>query len=111
MLFQSDYWLACNYAEKVETILDFLDTDEGIKTLVIIERGIGGIANATGTILESLKNDLVPCVEFISGNEIKSYKGQESYHKTHRKTIYVYSSIDDALPLMKTMQPILAIFA
>ena len=107
MLFQSDYWLACNYAEKVETILDFLDTDEGIKTLVIIERGIGGIANATGTILESLKNDLVPCVEFISGNEIKSYKGQESHN---RKTIYVYSSIDDALPLMKTMQPILAIF-
>jgi len=103
MLFQSDYWLACNYAEKVETILDFLDTDEGIKTLVIIDRTI---SDATGTILESL-NDLVPCVEFIANSsQTKSYKGQESY----KKTIYLYSSIDDALPVIKTTQPILAVF-
>lgn len=103
MLFQSDYWLASNYAEKLETILDFLDTDEGIKTLVIIDRGI---TNAAGTILESIK-DLGPYLEFISANQIKTYKGQESYHK---KTIYLYSSIDDALPVMKTTQPILALF-
>ena len=102
MLFQSDYWLASNYAEKLETILDFLDTDEGIKTLVIIDRGI---TNAAGTILESIK-DLGPYVEFISANQIKAYKGQESY----KKTIYLYSSIDDALPVMKTTQPILALF-
>ena len=106
MLFQSDYWLACNYAEKVETILDFLDTDEGIKTLVVIDNTI---SNATGTILESLKHDLVPYVEFITSNasQTKSYKGQQSYH---RKSIYLYTSIDDALTTMKTMQPILAIF-
>ena len=105
MLFQSDYWLASNYAEKVECILDFLETDEGIKTLVIIDRTI---SDATGTILESLKHDLVPCVEFIANpSQTKSYKGQESYH---RKSIYLYTSIDDALPLMKTTQPILAVF-
>jgi len=109
MLFQSDYWLASNYAEKLETILDFLETDEGIKTLVIIERGI---TNAAGTILESLKHDLAPYVEFITANQIKTYKGQESHkqHKQHRKTIYLYSSIDDALPVMKTTHPILALF-
>lgn len=104
MLFQSDYWLACNYAEKVETIVDFLDTDEGIKTLVIIDNTI---SNATDTILESLKHDLVPYVEFITAIQTKSYKGQQSYH---RKTIYLYTSIDHALATMKTMQPILAIF-
>jgi len=108
MLFQSDYWLASNYAEKLETILDFLETDEGIKTLVIIDRGI---TNAAGTILESIE-DLGPYLEFISANQIKTYKGQESHnnHKQHKKTIYLYSSIDDALPVMKTTQPILALF-
>jgi len=38
MLYQSDYWLATNFAEKIETILQFLDTDENIKTLMIIDK-------------------------------------------------------------------------
>lgn len=103
MLFQSDYWLACSYAQKLETILDFLESHEGIKTLVIIDKTI---SDATKTILESIKTDMIPCVDLISQTETTHYKGNES----HKKTIYVYTFIDDALATMKTTHPILAIF-
>ena len=103
ILFQSDYWLASSYAQKLETILDFLDTDEGIKTLVIIDKTV---VDVTKIILESVQDVLTPCVELVNTTYTYSYKGHESY----KKTIHVYTSMDDALATMKTTHPILAIF-
>jgi hypothetical protein len=103
MLFQSDYWLARNYAQKLETILDFLETDEGIKTLVIVDTTV---TDVTKIILETVKDVIAPCVELINTTYTCSYKGQESY----KKTIYVYTSLDNALVTIERTQPILAIF-
>lgn len=107
MLFQSDYWLASNFSEKTETILDFLSTDEGIKTLVVIEKHI---SNDTYTILNSLSRDDLDCkIELIT--ETKSYSYENKNSEGHTKTIYVRNSLDDeTVKLLKHLTPIFAIF-
>ena len=37
MLYQSDYWVATGVLEQKETIINFLETDAGITSLVILD--------------------------------------------------------------------------
>lgn len=106
MLFQSDYWLAKTYLSRIETLVDFLSTDKGIKTLVIINTAA---INDTRTLLETLEaQGDVPCrVDLSIGPERYSY-GNEG---DHTKTIYVVRSLDQTtIDMLDRWQPILAIF-
>jgi len=107
MLFQSDYWLASNTHEMTETLHDFLDTDSGITTLVIVNKNH---TNIVETILQDLlTNTEFECnIKLISGVSTQSYGSDSS---AHLKTIYVYTELDmTAISLMKMHQPIFAIF-
>jgi len=107
MLFQSDYWVACKYNEKIETILDFLCTDKGIENLVIIDTSQ---TNSTNDILKDFNHDKqLPCkVVLITEQEVCVYEDSE---EPHTKTIYVRNSLDEmSTNLLRTLQPIFAIF-
>jgi hypothetical protein len=116
MLYQSDYWLAASASERLETLRDFLDTDEGIRTLVIIEK--------------YAESDLVKLVEQIVSEghlmcnvslvlcescQTRLYE-EDSQHDevgnvNHMKTIYACPALDNyAVDLLRTYTPILALF-
>ena len=103
MLFQSDYWLASNYAERLETIRNFIDTDEGIKTLVVIDKTL----NCAKEVMNNINEELECNIKLISEVEEILYENLDS---SHIKRIYIFKTIEDALSLMKITQPILAIF-
>ena len=103
MLFQSDYWLASNYAERLETIRNFIDTDEGIKTLVVIDKTL----NCAKEVMNNINEELDCNIKLISDVEEILYENLDS---SHIKRIYIFKTIEDALSLMKITQPILAIF-
>jgi len=115
MLFQSDYWVAASASERTETLRDFLDTDEGIQNLVIIEK--------------NPESDLVKLVEQIVAEgylrcnltlvlgqdtgETQVYEAavDEVGNITHMKTIHVCSTLDEhAIGLLRQFTPILALF-
>lgn len=117
MLFQSDYWVAANYSEKKETIQRFLETDEGITTLVVIEMG------SANNIQNILNESEIPCVLNIltESNTITYEPDDSSYSEDaeeaeeadaiQTKTIYVRRAMDDdTMRLLIKLQPILAIF-
>ena len=81
MLFQSDYWFASNPAEKKETILDFLETDDGIKTLIIVDK-----TNITYSILNDLSFDC--SVTLITETDSHLFTKEAAL----TKTIYVRKS-------------------
>lgn len=109
MLYQSDYWLACSYGQKIETMRNFLDTDDGIITLLVIDKNM---TTNTKDILEYLnEEDELPCaVELICSSGVIVYNPHiQTTNKM--KSVYVRSNIDeDAIIIMKTLYPILAIF-
>jgi len=108
MLFQSDYWLASNYAEKLETIRQFLDMDAGIKTIVIIDRNL---TDDTKGIIETLKADcaLPQTVHLVIGTTTNHYASDES--DGHTKTIHLRTALDaETIQLMREEMPILALF-
>lgn len=105
MLFQSDYWMAENPTQKSETIHDFLLTDEGIKTLVIID--ISGL-DILNLIANIVKYNDIECEVIVNKEEREIYNyGEENPHK---KTIYIRKTLEEALQLLRSLQPILAIF-
>ena len=108
VLFQSDYWFASTYSQRVETIQNFIEDDQRI--LVIIDfnthtdvRGILNTLNDEGQI---------PCfVRLILNNsELEVYE----YNFTEgvcNKNIYVLHKFNNtATGLIKRLTPILAIF-
>jgi len=114
MLFQSDYWLASNSSEKSETIEQFLSTDDGIRTLVVI--GTSGFDDVA-KILKSIKEDArLPCnVALIKGIQIQRYafdiEGDGYDNQDYTKTIHVFNGLNkDAIVALKYLMPILAIF-
>jgi hypothetical protein len=105
MLYQSDYWLATNFAEKIETVLQFLDTDEHIKTLMIIDKNPLSDAKDVFEYLDE-KNELKYKINLIIGTYTCSYG-----NSNQEKTIYIsYNLNEETIRLMKDIQPILAIF-
>lgn len=109
MLFQSDYWLASNYAEKLETIRQFLDMDAGIKTFVIIDRNL---TDDTKDIIETLKADcsLPHTVLLVIGTKTNHYASDEPT-TGHTKTLHVRPSLDaETIQLLREEMPILALF-
>jgi hypothetical protein len=109
MLFQSDYWLASNQAEKKETLLDFLYTDEGIKTLVIIDTYQSNVRS----ILETVDLSTLDCnIQLITRTETHLLTHTNSTDaEKHTKTIYVCPALNPpTIVLLKTHSPILAIF-
>jgi hypothetical protein len=108
MLFQSDYWLASNYSEKLETIRQFLDMDAGIKTFVIIDRNL---TDDTKGIIETLKADcsLPHTVHLVIDKATNHYASDEA--DGHTKTIHVRISLDaETIQLLREEMPILALF-
>ena len=108
MLFQSDYWLASNYAEKIETIRQFLDMDAGIKTIVIIDRNL---TDDTKTVIETLKADcsLPHTVHLVIGTTTNHYASDEP--TGHTKTIHLRTVFDaETIQLLREEMPILALF-
>jgi len=106
MLFQSEYWFASNNSEKTETILDFLQTDEGIKDLVIIDINESNIKSIIDFIIDI--NDYECNIKLIINSNIYNYELNKEYHT---KTIHIYIKLDDiSINMIKTLTPILAIF-
>ena len=111
MLFQSDYWVASSYQEKLETIAQFVDTDEGITAMFVLD------VNVTAdlpSILEDLSdNDDLPCIiNLITESGSNLFQPTGNLEDCHTKTIYVRNSIDaDSLNIMRNNWPIMAIFA
>jgi hypothetical protein len=102
MLFQSDYWLATGIHEKTETLIDFLDTDPGITTLVILEKEL------TDDVKSLLDNISFECNVILS---VRDNNYEYKIDADHTKTIYVRNCLDDAtIELMKNLTPIFAIF-
>jgi hypothetical protein len=107
MLFQSDYWLATGLQEKTETIIDFLESDAGLLSLVIYDKtGNDSVID----ILNSVFYEDAACnVVLIIGNETHKYKTEAE--DPCEKTIYVRSELDEnTIALMKNVTPIFAIF-
>jgi hypothetical protein len=112
VLFQSYYCFASSYNQKIEVICNFVETDEGIRTLVIID---SSTQTNLITILNILtEDDQVPCyVRLVLGNpdvplEVYEYNFNEG---TCNKTIYVLPKLNNmATNLIKRLKPILAIF-
>jgi hypothetical protein len=108
MLFQSDYWFVSKYSERVETLRNFLETDEGITNLVIVDMANSGDIN---TIIESIKMDgnLDCSVNVYTTTNITLHESNNS--DLHTKTIYVRDHFDlDTIDMIKATMPILAIF-
>jgi hypothetical protein len=76
MLFQSDYWLASNYAERLETIRNFIETDEGIKTLVVIDKTL----NCVKEVMDNIHEELDCNIKVISEVEEILYENLDSSH-------------------------------
>ena len=110
MLFQSDYWVANKYSEKKETIQQFLETDEGIKSLVVIEMG------SNNHVQNILNESEIPCnlILITESNTIiyePDGEGEEAKETLQTKTIYIRHGMDDdTIRLIINLQPILAIF-
>ena len=101
MLFQSDYWVASSYQEKLETIAQFVDTDEGITVMFILDVNI--TADVPSILEDLADNDDLPCIINLiteSGSNLIQPTG--SLEDCHTKTIYVRNSIDtDSLNIMR----------
>jgi hypothetical protein len=112
VLFQSDYWFASNYSQRVEVVQNFVETDEGIRSLVIIDfNGQNNLKEILNTLSEE---DQIPCyVRLVIGNpesplEIYEYNFSQG---TCNKTIYLLRRLDNmATALIKRVKPILALF-
>ena len=113
MLFQSDYWFAENYSQRVETIQDFIQTDDGIRTLIILDKGKTGDARK---ILDYLRDEeQMPChVKLVIGLHEEASQIHmivPSIDIESKKTIYIINDFDSAsIALFRNLQPILAIF-
>ena len=107
MLFQSDYWLASNHTQYVETIINFLQTDEGITNLIIVDTS--GSESISAIILNlKLNNELDCSVNLYTDYEACTYEHTEA---THTKNIYLRNSFDtNTFNIMRNLYPILAIF-
>ena len=111
MLFQSDYWLASSYQEKTETIAQFVDTDEGITVMFILDVDI--TADVPSILEDLIDNGDLPCIiNLITDSGSSFFQPAGNLEDCHTKTIYVRNSLDvQSLNLMRHNYPILAIFA
>jgi hypothetical protein len=107
MLFRSDYWLATNHTQQTETIVDFLDSEECVTELIIVD--VGGTETTNAIVSDLALNEEIECsVKVYTENETKLY---ECVNATHTKNIYVRRGFDHiTVNIMKTICPILAIF-
>jgi hypothetical protein len=108
--FQRDYWFASTYVQKADVIQDFVESDEEIRSLLILDSGIQG---STREILNSL-DGTIPCfVRLVIGNPEEPLEVYE-YNFTYgicSKTIYVLPKLNNmATGLIKRLKPVLAIF-
>ena len=100
-MFVGDYWFASNPNEKEETIRQFLGTDEGIRTLLVI--GVSDVADIVAKVNESECN-----VTVVTNEGSTVYKTRPG---SHTKTIYVRPKLNvTTTNMMRLMKPILAIF-
>lgn len=107
MLFQSDYWLASIYSERLEVIQRFLETDEGIQTLLVLDQT--SVRTDTKDILDVLKetNELPCTVRLVTETDTIEYSTEEEY----TKTIYLRNRLDTSIiQLIRSQFPILALF-
>ena len=116
MLFQCDYWLAANASERIETLRDFLETDDGIKTLVIIE--MNSESNLVNIIEQIVSEGQLSCsVSLVLSESCQTRvyemdsRDDEVGNVNHMKTVYVCPTLDNyAIDLLRTYTPILALF-
>lgn len=98
-MFVGDYWFASNPHEKEETIRQFLGTDEGIRTLLVI-----GVSD----VVDIVKVNESECNVTIVTNEGATTITRPG---SHTKTIYVCPKLNvTTTNMMRLMKPILAIF-
>jgi hypothetical protein len=112
MLYQSDYWVATGVLEQKETIINFLETDAGITSLVILDHR-NDTTSTIKEIIESVYEEATECnLRFCIGSQTHTYDSNtHGANETHTKTIHVRGGIDEAtIALMKSLYPILAIF-
>ena len=113
MLFQSDYWVAASVSECAETLRDFLGSDEGIKTLVIIQKRDYDSAKIMDQVVSEGYLSCNVNLVLDKGGQTRAYEPEndEVGNINHMKTIYVCDALDDyAVDLLRTLTPILALF-
>ena len=108
VLFQSDYWFASTYSQRVETIQNFIEEDSQ-RTLIIIDNA----GTDVKVIIDILNKEWqLVFLRLVIGNpddlEIHEYNLNDG---PCNKTIYVLKSLDKmSLNLIERLTPILAIF-
>ena len=105
-LIQSTYWLASDMDEQGEILYDFLTKNTANSLVIILKTGTNDVA----CILNGLRDDS----EFDCNIKLVTKSGTKNYGSTLNKptkTIYVYANLNtEAITLMQTLQPLLAIF-
>ena len=101
-LIRGQYWLASNYAQKVEAIRQWLSMDTPTLVIVDINR-----SDDTNSAMEYIREKGLPeiSVELITPTQNYLYDGGPT-----KKTIYVVHSIP-ALTTLCQANPLLALFA
>jgi hypothetical protein len=110
VLFQSDYWFASTYSQRVETIQNFIEAD-GQRTLIIIDTAVTNVRQIMDTLRDEWE---LPFVILVLGHPDKPF-GVFEYNpiegRPANKIIYQLESLDAlALNAIKRSKPILAIF-
>jgi hypothetical protein len=110
--FHRDYWFASTYSQRVDVIQDFVESNEDIRTLVIID---SRLHNDIRTIMNILmEEEQIPSyVRLVIGNPEKPLEVYEYNFNQGicNKTIYVLSKLNNmATALIKRVKPSLAIF-
>ena len=113
MLFQSDYWVAASASERTETLRDFLDTDEGIQNLVIIEKNPE--SDLVKLVEQIVAEGYLRCnVSLVLGQgttQVYEATVDEIGNITHMKTIHLCTGLyDNTVDLLRRLTPILALF-
>ena len=105
-LFQGKYWLASNINTQGEMIHDFLTTNTAVTLVVILKTG----NNDVGCVLDAMTED----TEFDCNIKLVTKSGPYVYGADPgkpTKSIYVYANLsDEAITIIQTLQPTLAIF-
>ena len=109
--FQSNYWFASSYSQRVEVVQEFVQSDETIRTLVIIDYTYTSLREILNILMEE---DQIPgYVRLVIGNPDSPLEFYE-YNFSQgicNKTIYVLSKLNNmATALIKRVKPVLALF-
>ena len=108
MAYHGNYWIATSESEQLETIQHFLEQDEKINTLIIVQKNYESweIVSILNRIAYLYNYNVNLITEF---GKAQLYNGRDN--SINIKTIYLCENInDEIINLIKNEKPVIAIF-